>query len=173
MKTIISQQVQYDEFYGTKQPQITKEDIKKEIEEKLAKYLGPANLGFSWNGDAPTVRWRADVPGGTTILEISVFHPERVQSSVIAQAISYVLLREVDEYIGVSDVELKIVDAPLTSKFPVRPNLFVNLMFGLVLGFLVAVSYILITYTEDHEARDVYYSARSFRKEKKLVQGKV
>ena len=66
MKTIISQQVQYDEFYGTKQPQITKEDIKKEIVEKLAKYLGPANLGFSWNGDALTVRWRADVPGGTT-----------------------------------------------------------------------------------------------------------
>ncbi|HCC23620.1 TPA: hypothetical protein DF272_05620 [Candidatus Falkowbacteria bacterium] len=98
----------------------------------------------------------ADVPSGTTILEISTFHRDRNQATVLAQAIAYVLIRESDEYIGISDVELKVVDAPLTSEYPVKPNFVLNVLFGVLLGLLVSIIYVLITYSEDDEARDVF-----------------
>jgi len=124
----------------------------------------------------------ADVPTGTTILEISTFHPDRDQATVLAQAISYVLLREADEYIGIDDVQLKVVDAPLTSEYPVKPNFLLNVAFGLFLGLLISIIYILITYTEDDEAHEMFrphdkrqerwerkQRARQIRDEKRLA----
>jgi|GEM_PF-480631 len=98
----------------------------------------------------------ASVPAGTTILDVKVYHQDRDQATIVAQAIAYVLGRQTSEYIGVADVELKVVDAPLTSKYPVKPNLILNIGLGLVLGFLIAMAYLVITYSDEHESKEVF-----------------
>ncbi len=98
-----------------------------------------------------------DVPSNTTILDISVFHPKREQATMFAQAISYVLVAESADYIGISDVELKVVDGPVTSKYPVRPNIFLNLGLGFLVGILFSLAYAIITYTEEHLIEEIYH----------------
>ena len=93
----------------------------------------------------------ADVGAGTTILNISVYHPNREQSTIIATAITAVLQQNAGEYIGYPDVELKIVDEPLTSNYPVKPNVILNLVLGFVAGFFLAISILLVTYSEERE----------------------
>ncbi len=100
--------------------------------------------------------WRrmidSKVPTGTTLLDVSVYHPQREQATIIAQAIAYVLPRDLVEYIGISDVELKVLDAPLTSEHPVKPNFVLNLFLGLLVGIFVAISYLIVTYSDSPES---------------------
>jgi capsular polysaccharide biosynthesis protein len=93
----------------------------------------------------------ADVGAGTTILNIAVYHPNREQATIIATAITSVLQQNAGEYIGYPDVELKIVDEPLTSNYPVKPNVILNLVLGFVAGFFLAISILLVTYSEERE----------------------
>jgi capsular polysaccharide biosynthesis protein len=84
----------------------------------------------------------ASVEGGTGLLSISVYHPDRNQSLEIAQAVAATLSNQAREYVG-GDVQVKLVDDPLPSRFPVKPNIplnaFFGLFFGLVLGFIYVV----------------------------------
>ena len=115
---------------------------------------------FSRDEEKRRREWRdmleSEVPSNSTILDIKVYHSDREQATILAQAISYVLMKQVDEYIGITDVELKVVDAPLTSNFPVRPNFLLNSLFSLLLGFFISLAYLILTYTEDHEARELF-----------------
>ncbi len=73
------------------------------------------------------------------ILKVAVYHPDRSQAHVIAHGLAQVLTEQGAEYLGGgSDVVLKIVDFPLTSKRPVRPNIPFNLVAGTLLGFAAA-----------------------------------
>jgi len=107
------------------------------------------------------------VPSGTTILNIAVYHQNRDQATVIAQAISYILSKDLQEYIGITDVDLKVVDAPLTSKFPVKPNLPLNTFMGLLIGFFVSLAYLIISYSEDHEADEMFSKQTELKTEHK------
>ena len=82
------------------------------------------------------------VEGGTGLLTIEVYHPDRAQSLELAQAVATVLSQEAREYVG-GDVQVKLVDDPLPSRFPVKPNIplnaFFGFIFGLVLGFVYVV----------------------------------
>lgn len=82
------------------------------------------------------------VEGGTGLLTIIIYHPDKNQSLEIAQAVASVLTDEAKEYVG-GDVQIKLVDDPLSSRFPVKPNVplnaFFGLLFGLVLGFVYIV----------------------------------
>lgn len=78
-------------------------------------------------------------------IKIAVYDPDRSTSSAVANALAAVLVEQGTDYLGgSSDVVLKLVDFPLTSKRPARPNITVNLFGGLVLGFLGAWSYYMI-----------------------------
>jgi capsular polysaccharide biosynthesis protein len=112
----------------------------------------------------------ADVPSGTTILDVRVYHPVREQATTIAETISYVLERQAPEYIGIPDVELKVVDAPLTSKYPVKPNFLVNLLLGVIVGLFVSISILIINYSEAEEAQELFLAEerRAQKREHKL-----
>ncbi|OGF30546.1 hypothetical protein A2533_03440 [Candidatus Falkowbacteria bacterium RIFOXYD2_FULL_35_9] len=112
----------------------------------------------------------AQVPGGTTILQISVYHQDRSQAQVVAQAISYVLSGQAEEYVGISDVELKVVDTPLTSQLPVKPNFLLNLAFGIIIGFFLSMAYLILTYTEEHEIKEVFLAKPKPNKKQIPVQ---
>lgn len=85
----------------------------------------------------------AQVSRGTGLLTISVYHKDRGQAEQIAYAIGTVLQKEGWTYVGGGDLQVKIVDIPLTSRFPARPNIFANGFGGLVLGFMAGIGYVL------------------------------
>jgi len=81
----------------------------------------------------------------TGMLKISVYHKDKNQAAQIAQAIAYVLTTQGDEYHGAGkNVAIKTVDAVLTSRYPVKPNLPVNLVSSLVLGVLAGSGFIIL-----------------------------
>ena len=81
------------------------------------------------------------VEGGTGLLTLAVYHPDRNQSLEIAQAVASVLATEAQEYVG-GDVQIKLVDDPLPSRFPVKPNIPLNAFFGFVLGLVLGFVYV-------------------------------
>jgi len=82
-----------------------------------------------------------NVEGGTGLLTITVYHADRNQCLEIAQAVSSVLASQAKEYVG-GDVQIKLVDDPLVSRYPVKPNIPMNAFFGFVLGLVLGFIYV-------------------------------
>ncbi len=78
----------------------------------------------------------------TGFLQISVYHKNKEQASEIARAIAYVLTTEGNQYIGGHDLAIQLVDTPLQSRFPVRPNVPLNAFLGAVIGVLLSSLYL-------------------------------
>lgn len=93
----------------------------------------------------------AKVPAGLGKLDIAIYHKDPNQALLISQAVAYVLTARKNEYIGIADVDLRLLDAPLVSKFPVKPNIIANIIFGLVAGFILGILYIIISCKPGHE----------------------
>ena len=93
---------------------------------------------FSKNETTKRKQWRrmvvTEVSRGTGLLTVTVYHKDRNQAEQIAYAIGTVLQQEGWTYVGGGDLQIKIVDTPLTSRFPVRPNIPVNAFGGFVLN---------------------------------------
>lgn len=84
------------------------------------------------------------VARGTGLLTISVYHPNVAQAQQIVNAIAYVLTQQASSYLSGATVEIRVVDAPLNSRWPAKPNIPANAFSGLVLGGLAGVGYVLI-----------------------------
>ena len=76
----------------------------------------------------------ASVVYGTGVLNISAYHKDAEQAKQLAGASATTLAAKGWEYVG-GDVAIKVVNDPVTTKWPVRPNILINA----VLGFLVSV----------------------------------
>ncbi len=88
----------------------------------------------------------ANVPTGLSRLDLAIYHPIAKEALSLAESTAQVLLTQRDSFIGISDVSLLILDKPLVSKYPVRPNIPVNLIASIFVGLLVGVSYVSLTY---------------------------
>jgi capsular polysaccharide biosynthesis protein len=84
----------------------------------------------------------AETVPNTGFLVINVYHPEPDQANQISQAIAYILATRATDYVG-SEIEVKVVDLPLVSKFPVRPNLIFRFFAGLFLGLILSGSLVI------------------------------
>lgn len=89
--------------------------------------------------------WRRTVSAksleNTGIINISVYHPDPVQAKQIALAVNNVLMTQNARYQGLGDsVEVSILDQPIVSNYPIKPNLLLNfavILFGsLAAGFI-------------------------------------
>ncbi len=69
------------------------------------------------------------VERGTGLLGITVYHPDKEQATQIAQAIAFVMTTEGSNYVGGAALQIRLVDEPLVSRFPVKPNILVNASF--------------------------------------------
>jgi capsular polysaccharide biosynthesis protein len=85
------------------------------------------------------------VENGTGLLNITVYHPDKDQATQIAQSIAYVMTNQGANYVGGTALQIRLVDEPLVSRFPVKPNLAVNGFTGLLLGALFGIAYAIIT----------------------------
>ena len=58
------------------------------------------------------------------IIVISVYHEDNYQATQIALAVNHVLINEHQNYHGLGNsVKLSIIDQPVTSNYPIKPNL--------------------------------------------------
>lgn len=80
---------------------------------------------------------------GSGMLVVTVYHRDPAQAEQIARAIAFVLTTEGWQYVGGGDLDVKLVDEPLKSRFPVRPNIPANAFMGFVLGIIVGTGYVL------------------------------
>jgi capsular polysaccharide biosynthesis protein len=80
---------------------------------------------------------------GSGLLQVTVYHPDADQATQIARAIAFVLTTEGWKYVGGGDLQVQLVDEPLQSKYPVKPNIPANGVMGFVLGVMVGTGYVL------------------------------
>ncbi|MDD5043885.1 MAG: Wzz/FepE/Etk N-terminal domain-containing protein [Patescibacteria group bacterium] len=91
----------------------------------------------------------ARVMSGTGIMEVVVYHEDKTQATQVANAIAYVLTTEGKDYAGGFST-IKLVDSPLESRYPVKPNFIANVISGFILGFVLGGAYVLLIKSRKH-----------------------
>ncbi|MDA1038639.1 MAG: Wzz/FepE/Etk N-terminal domain-containing protein [bacterium] len=81
---------------------------------------------------------------GTGLLQVDVYHTSVDQAEQIARAMAFVLTTRANEFVSGGGVNARLVDNPLNSRFPVKPNIPINAVTGLVLGGLAGVALVFI-----------------------------
>ncbi|MCX6800533.1 MAG: hypothetical protein NT091_05310 [Candidatus Falkowbacteria bacterium] len=100
------------------------------------------NNNFSTDEQKRKKEWAKTVDAAamkdTGIISVDAYSTDRNQVEQIVQAVSYILKTKNSEYHGSGDsVKVKIIDQPITTNWPVRPNLFSNLAIGAITGLFV------------------------------------
>lgn len=85
---------------------------------------------------------RTSVTSGTGLLSVTVLHPSATEATKISQAVADVFRDRGRDYVG-GDIEIKLVDAPIPSRYPISPDIPLNLAGGVVLGALVGTVLVL------------------------------
>jgi capsular polysaccharide biosynthesis protein len=75
---------------------------------------------------------------GTGVLKVSAFHRDPAKASDLASAVIDTLAKYGWEYVG-GDVSIRVVNAPVVTDYPVRPNLLLNTIAGFFAGVLLMV----------------------------------
>jgi len=87
----------------------------------------------------------ANIMPESGILEIKVYDNDRNFASQLVKTISYVLVNKGSEYHGGgTGVEIKLVDDVFISKYPVRPNIALNLVIALIFGILLGSYWVIL-----------------------------
>lgn len=81
------------------------------------------------------------------ILNITAFDPDRTQAEQITRAIAGILSSQkgADYHGAGSSIIIKTIDSPLISDNPAKPNIILNLISSLVIGFFGAIFLTIIT----------------------------
>src|SRR3989338_1082010 len=95
--------------------------------------LDPARLRQKWKRAVDVT-----IVPQTGVMEITTFSAEKELSADLARAISDVLVTRGHEYHGAGEsVVVKVIDSPVTSQHPTRPNVWLNSLAGVVLGVII------------------------------------
>lgn len=103
---------------------------------------------FSGNYKKQMESWKKSVEaksiGDSGILEISVYHQNPAQAKQISLAINSTLMNQSFNYQGDSQqrTDFRVIDQPIISDYPVKPNVIANLLASLILGFIFSLIYI-------------------------------
>ncbi|MEI8361590.1 MAG: Wzz/FepE/Etk N-terminal domain-containing protein [bacterium] len=100
--------------------------------------------------------WRKTVEANTLsdsgIIVINVYHTDRYQAEQIARAINNTLKTKGSNYFNSgTGLYVRVLDEPIVSTWPVKPNILVNLLSGLLLGFSLGLFYVYIITNENEE----------------------
>ncbi len=101
---------------------------------------------FDKTGDKRVKLWKKTVKASSDangIITIRVYHNNRVQVNEISEAVSFVLATKHKTYHGFGDqVSVKVIEEPVTSDRPVKPNILINIGVAFGFGILVSMTYI-------------------------------
>lgn len=94
-------------------------------------------------------QWQSMMSAQTdgSFLQLNIFYKDAKVAEKTVSAAAVVLMTKTNEWHGGGEtVQVKIVDTPLTSDQPVRPNILLNTILGAITGFLLAVALLLYQY---------------------------
>lgn len=118
-------------------------------------------------------KWRKTVAtksvNDTGIIEVNVFHEVPDQARMISLAVNDVLINKNSNYHGGQGVTVNVLDQPLVSDYPDKPNLFFNFIFSLFLGLFLAIMY---SYIYPEEVYDFCLWPKKKRKNKNRKESK-
>ena len=82
--------------------------------------------------------------GDSGILEISVYHQNPAQAKQISLAINNTLMTKSFNYQGTNQEQIKfnVIDQPIVSDYPVKPNIISNLSASLIFGLIFSLIYV-------------------------------
>ncbi len=86
----------------------------------------------------------ASVSRSSGLLAIKAYHVDVEQAQEIAQAVAFVITTQGWTYTSGGNITVQVVDDPLNSRYPVRPNIPVNAVSGLFLGALGGAAFVFI-----------------------------
>ncbi len=86
----------------------------------------------------------ASISRSSGMLAIRAYHPNPEQAKEISSAVADVYVTQGWSYISGGDITVQVVDDPLASRYPVKPNLPVNGISGLFLGTIAGAAYVFI-----------------------------
>lgn len=86
----------------------------------------------------------ARVSRGTGLLTVIAHHQDVSQAEQIVRAVTFVLIDRVGEYTSGGYVQARLVDDPLNSRWPTKPNIFANVFSGFFLGLFIGGEYVLV-----------------------------
>ncbi len=99
-----------------------------------------------------TVKTRTLADSG--IIEINVYHTSPYQAQQIALAVNDVMINKNINYQGNGDkVKISVIDQPLVSAYPIKPNLLQNAALAAIFSFIFALFYIYIFPEERYDWR--------------------
>jgi capsular polysaccharide biosynthesis protein len=87
---------------------------------------------------------KATVARGSGLLTISVYHRDINEAEQIVRAVAQVLTDQVGNFTSGGNVSVRVIDNPLNSRWPVKPNIFANILSGFVLGAFVGMGYVVV-----------------------------
>ncbi|PKM88973.1 hypothetical protein CVU83_00835 [Candidatus Falkowbacteria bacterium HGW-Falkowbacteria-2] len=104
------------------------------------------NIDTAYFGDTYKKRmksWKKTIDarsiGDTGIMEIYIYHADTYQAQQIALAVNQTLMSKSFNYQrGGDQVSIAVIDQPLTSSFPVKPNIILNFFAAIFLGVAAA-----------------------------------
>lgn len=79
----------------------------------------------------------------TGMIVLKTYYQDRHTADLINQAIGYTLMTKNSQYHGLGDsVKVKLIDNSALSDWPVKPNMVLNLLLGLIAGLAASLYYI-------------------------------
>jgi len=93
--------------------------------------------------------------GDTGIIEVHVYHPNVNEAKKIALAVNDILINRNEEYQGGQNIKINIIDQPLASTYPTKPNIPYNTALAFFLSFILALIYIYL-FPEDKYSLSVF-----------------
>lgn len=78
---------------------------------------------------------KARMISGTGLFTVTAFHPSKQEAIKIVSATAFLLSTQGSEYVG-RNITVRLVDPPLASRFPAKPNFALNILTGGALGLL-------------------------------------
>ncbi|MBU1896036.1 hypothetical protein KJ641_04170 [Patescibacteria group bacterium] len=85
-------------------------------------------------------RWQKAVEAkavfGTSLMTISAYHKDPNQAAILAKAVSDTIVLHGSSYVGTL-INIKVVNTPVVSRWPARPNILLNAFLGFLIGILI------------------------------------
>ena len=81
--------------------------------------------------------------GSTGVIDIEIYHTNPEEAKRISNAVNQLIISGQSPYkFNADQTKISIIDEPVVSSFPVKPNIPVNLAMSILFGFLAGCSYI-------------------------------
>lgn len=81
--------------------------------------------------------------GSTGVIDIEIYHTNPEEAKRISNAVNQLIISGQSPYkFNADQTKISIIDEPVVSSFPVKPNIPVNLAISILFGFLAGCSYI-------------------------------